>query len=121
MTYIHGGVVSTDAVRTSLFSSPEVFEGESLPLLSVARDFDSVKGSALYLSMERFSRLSEGYLVRHPELPNVVGDARYSMLPTTLLPLWGLEFEPEAPEDPVSFRTFRNAGPEIRQKYWEML
>jgi inner membrane protein len=119
VTYVHDQTVYTDGVRTSLFSSPVVFEGESAPLVSVKRDF--VAGTALYSSLERFARLSEGFLIYHPTKPNVVGDARYSMLPTTLVPLWGLEFEPDFPEKPVEFLTFRDASPEIRGKFWDML
>jgi inner membrane protein len=121
VTYVHDQTVSTDGVRTGIFSRPVVFEGESAPLLSVPKDFETEKGTVLYRDLTRFARLSEGYLILHPNLPNVVGDARYSMLPTTMVPLWGLEFEPNAPDQPVHFRTFRDASKEIRDKFWEML
>ena len=121
VTYLHEGLVYTDAVRTGLGSPIAVLEGESKPLVRVEEDFVSLQGTALFDSLLRFSRLSEGFLVHHPDAPNVVGDARYAMLPTSLTPLWGLEFDPEKPDQAVRFLTFRDAGAEARQLYFDML
>ena len=121
VTYLHDDLVYTDAVRTGLWSPVAVLEGESMPLVRVEDDFASLQGTALFDSLVRFSRLSEGFLVLHPDVPNVVGDARYAMLPTSLLPLWGLEFDPDKPDQAVRFRTFRDAGAEVRELYWDML
>ncbi len=121
VTYLHDELVYTEAVRTGLWSPVAVLKGESMPLVRVEEDFASIQGSALFDSLVRFSRLSEGFLVLHPDSPNVIGDARYAMLPTSLSPLWGLEFDPGNPDQAVSFRTFRDAGSELRQRYLDML
>lgn len=121
VNYLAGERVYTDAVRTGLFATPVVYPGESLPLVDLQRDFASLQGSRTYRDFERFSKLSQGYLVRHPNLPNVLGDGRYAMLPNSLKPLWGLEFDPERPETPPSFVTFRDSAPEVRQRFWDML
>lgn len=121
VTYLHDDLVYTDAVRTGLWSPVAVLKGESMPLVRVEEDFASLRGTTLFDSLVRFSRLSEGFLVLHPDIPNVIGDARYAMLPTSLSPLWGLEFDPGKPDQAVSFRTFRDAGSEVRQRYLDML
>jgi inner membrane protein len=121
VTYLHEGLIYTDAVRTGLWGSDVVLEGESKPLVRVEKEFASLQGTALFDSLLRFSRLSEGFLVFHPGAPNVLGDARYAMLPTSLSPLWGLEFDPKKPDQAVRFLTFRDAGVEVRQLYFDML
>lgn len=119
--YLTQGRLYTDAVRTGFFAIPAIYEGESLPLVDLSRDFAQLAGSRTFQDLERFSELSQGYLVRHPDVPNVVGDGRYSMLPTSLKPLWGLEYDPEKPETTPRFKTFREASREVRERYLEML
>jgi len=121
VTYLHDDLVYSDAVRTGLWRPIAVLEGESKPLVRVEEEFASIQGTALFGSLVRFSRLSEGFLVFHPDDPEVVGDARYAMLPTSLSPLWGLEFDLENPDLAVRFLTFRDAGAEVRQLYFDML
>ena len=111
----------TDAVRTGFWASPLLFPGESLPLVNLERDFSSLAGSRTYRDFQRFSELSQGYLICHPDFPNLLGDGRYAMLPTSLKPLWGLEFDPEHPNTPPKFLTLRDSRPEVRQHFWDML
>lgn len=121
VTYIQDGQLYTDGVRTSLFSAPKVYPGESAPLLHIPSDFSHLKGSTAYTDLLRFEKLSEGYLALHPDQQNTVGDARYAMLPTSLVPLWGVEFDPTHADRHVSFLTFRDAGPATRQQLVAML
>ena len=57
--------------------------------------------------VSRFSRVSNGYLCQHPELHDVIGDVRYGMLPTSLIPLWGIKINPVNPEEVPKFVKFR--------------
>ena len=120
VNYIFEKRVYSDGVRTSLWAPPLVYEGESAPLVVVEEAFAAQKGTALYQSLQRFARLSEGYLVRHPKQGNVIGDARYSMLATSLVPLWGLTIDPQRPEEPLDFLTFRDSSPQVREEFWRM-
>lgn len=120
VNYIFEGRLYADGVRSSLWAPSILYEGESAPLVVVEDDFSELKGTALYHSLQRFARLSEGYLVRHPEQPNVMGDARYSMLATSLKPLWGLEIDPEQPQKPLQFLTFRDSSSHVREEFWKM-
>lgn len=118
-TAIVGDTVVTSAVRTGYRVS--ITPGESRSLCVVSRDFSHLQGTRAYRDLERFSELSQGYLTRHPEWPNVIGDARYAMLPTSLSPLWALEFDPSRPKLPPKFLTFRDSGPQVRAEFWKQL
>lgn len=120
-TYVHSGRVYTDGIRTSLFAAPLVYPGESAPLVVLGRDFTEMVGTQTFRDLERFSELSDGYLIRHPDAPNVVGDARYAMLATSVSPLWGVEFDPSRPQRPVRFLTFRDSTKRVRDTFLAML
>ncbi|WP_340103388.1 metal-dependent hydrolase [Rhodohalobacter sp. 8-1] len=120
-TYISRDSVYTDAIRTGLFSGIQIYEGESEPLISVEEDFEAIEGTTLYRDLKRFSRLSDGFLVRHPNRPEIIGDAAYSMLPTSLIPLWGVEADTSNPGSHVTFHYFRDASDDIREPFIDML
>jgi inner membrane protein len=121
VNYVEGGRLYVDAVRTGFWSTPRVYPGESLPLVDLARDFPNLAGTRTFQDFQRFSTLSQGYLVRHPDDPGVLGDGRYAMLPTSLKPLWGLRFDQDHPDQAPTFVTFRDSGPTVRQQFSTML
>lgn len=120
-TYISRDTIYTDAVRTGLFSGIRVYKGESAPLIIPEKDFVDFTGTVLYHDLLRFSRLSDQFLVRHPNQPNIIGDAAYSMLPTSLIPLWGVEADTTKPNQHLSFLYFRDASDEVRTPFSAML
>lgn len=119
--YIYDDRIYTEAIRTGIFSGITVYEGESEPRVLVEREFAEYERTTLYSDLKRFERLSENFLVRHPEKPEIIGDARYSMLPTTLVPLWGVEVDTTDTDRHLSFRYFRDASEEIREPFLDML
>lgn len=120
-SYIYEKTIYTNAVRTGLFSGIRIYEGESAPLIIPENDFRKYQNTTLYNDLLRFSRLSEGYLVRHPEYPAIIGDGRYSMLPTSMVPLWGVEADTMDTERHLPFLYFRDTSEEVRQKFLDML
>ena len=57
-----------------------------------------------------------------PRVPNRIVDMRYSMVPNTIDPLWGIELDPEAPPDRhVRYLEIRESRPEQRGLYWRLL
>jgi len=108
-------------IRLFPFSKPTIYTGGTAPLLNWKDEFSSFEGTTLYDDLYRFSKLSDGFLIRHPDHENVIGDGRYSMLPTTLTPLWGIEIDTTRPNQHVEFGTFRDANPEVRQAFMDML
>lgn len=114
--YLDGETLQAVAVRTGHRVS--LMFGESRPLWRLP---EKLKGTRVYSDLERFSRLSEHYLVSHPKDPRVIGDARYAMLATSLTPLWGLQFDTAKPELPARFVTFRDSSREVRDEFWRQL
>jgi len=119
--YIYDGRIYTDAIRTGIFSGITVFEGESEPLVIIERDFSGFEGTTLYNDLIRFKHLSESFLIRHPDKTEIIGDARYSMLPTELTPLWGVEIDTASTNRHLPFLYFRDASEEIREPFLDML
>lgn len=109
------------AVHLSPFQGKQVYPGESTPLLNWTEAFSSFKGSKLYNDLQRFSNLSNGILVRHPERPMVVGDGRYSMLPTTNTPLWGVIADTTQPHRHLPFKNFRKITSANKTAFLKMI
>jgi len=120
-TYIADGRVYADGIRVGLVRGDRIYEGDSSPLVIPQTDFQRYRGTTLFEDLIRMSDLSEGYLVRHPEKPLVVGDARYAMLPTSLSPLWGVVVDTTRADEHLSFLYFRESGPDIRAPWLKML
>jgi inner membrane protein len=119
--YVSKQNIYSCGIRLSLFSDPVIFEGESNSLLDWKTKFSSFEGSTFYNDIQRFSDLSDGYLINHPEHENVIGDGRYSMLPTTFSPLWGITVDTTKPEQHVEFDTYRDANNRVRQEFFNLL
>lgn len=119
--YIHDGRVWTYGVRAGLFSEPVVYIGDDSPLIIPEEDFADYEGTTLFNDLKRFSHLSEGFLVRHPDKPDVIGDGRYSMLPTSMIPLWGVETDTTNTGVHLPFLYFRDASEEVRTTFTDML
>jgi inner membrane protein len=120
-TYVVGGRIHADGVRVGL-GEARIYHGESVELFDPARDLPwAPPGSGARLQAERFLRFADGYATRHPSRPELIGDARYAMLPTAIAPLWGLVYEAERPDAGVRFVTDRALTPEMRQRFIDML
>jgi inner membrane protein len=119
--YVHNDTLFADAVRLLPFSDLQIYSGTSTPLLDPAKEFQTYRGSVLYEDLQRFADLSDQILIRHPDDPQVIGDGRYALLPTSIQPLWGIRIDTTRPEQHVAFETFRDASPEVRQQYFELL
>ena len=119
--YVEDGEICSSGIRTRLFSTSVVYEGECTVLVDWNSTYKSFNGTVMYKDIERFSVLSDGLLVEHPNHPNVLGDARYSMLPTTTSPLWGITIDTTKTDQHVTFDSYRDASPEIRTKFLDMI
>lgn len=121
VNYISGDKIYTDAIRTGLISGIDIYEGESAPRIIIEEEFSEFEGTVMYKDLLRFKNLSENFLIRHPDQPDVIGDARYSMLPTELTPLWGVETDTTQTESHLPFLYFRDASEEVRESFMNML
>jgi inner membrane protein len=119
--YTYRDTLYADAVHLLPFAEPKIYRGTTQPLLEPSEAFDSLTGSVLYNDIKRFSRLSNEIIIRHPVYPDVIGDGRYAMLPTSTNPLWGIRIDTTQPDQHVAFETFRDASAQVRKKYRDML
>jgi inner membrane protein len=119
--YLNGREFVVDAARVGL-SPPVLYPGGAVRRIE---PIDLVPpltlGSVQAGDLVRFAKVSEGYLARHPALPHVIGDVRYSMLPDSTRPLWGIEVQAEREDQHVSLRTFREHTAEDRQRFFAMV
>lgn len=114
-------VFHVDAIRAGL-SSHRIYPGGSTPRVVPAHDLGTLPhNSTAYLDAERFDRFSDGFTQWHPTNPNVLGDVRYSMSPTGLTPLWGVEIDRQQPDEHVRYLFFRELDKGQRNRFLDML
>ena len=119
--YTSDDSLHADGIWMAPFANSIVYQGDSAKLLNWEEEYDSYKGTTLYQDIQRFDQLSNGVLVRHPDSSQVLGDGRYAMLPTSISPLWGIKIDTTKAAQHITFETYREAGPEIRNNFINML
>ncbi|MBO6794943.1 MAG: metal-dependent hydrolase [Balneolaceae bacterium] len=119
--YVEDNQLCGMGIRAGFFSEPKIYDGTCAPLVDLQQEYSNFAGTVLYDDIRRFSELSDGLLVRHPEYPNVLGDGRYSMLPTTLSPLWGITADTTIADQHVRFDSYRDASEEVRNAFLDMI
>jgi len=120
--YIHEDRIHVDAIRVGLFEAGRVIEGESVARFSFEKDMPQLdESSVLYRDIVRFRSFSDGYVALDPMQANVLGDIRYSMLPVSARPLWGIVIDPDSPEVHADYRFFRDSGPSVRETFLNLL
>ncbi len=120
--YEVGGMYYVDAVRVGLPGNARVFTGGKVPTFDVNRDLPQLTDQMrVYRDIERFDVFSDGFLAWHPGQANVLGDIRYAMLPTSIHPLWGIGLNFDAPNEHVTFDTYRAMSGVERKTFFDML
>ena len=82
---------------------------------------DLPRDSVLARDIERFYRLSNGFVVPDPGRDNVLIDIRYSMLPTGVTPMWGIDLNLASPTQHTKFRIYRDRSENMRETFVTML
>lgn len=109
-----------DAVRVGL--SKKIYTGDMSRKFDPDSDLASLdQSTVLFRDIRRFSRFSDGYIALAPGLSSVLGDVRYAMLPTSTMPLWGIEIATERPDQHADFKTYRQMSRKERKKFINML
>jgi len=120
--YSHDDRIYVDAVRLGIFDANKIYEGDSVKKLIIHKDMQKLNiSSVLYLDIQRFIKFSGGFVAFDPEQDFVLGDLRYSMLPTSIKPLWGIVIDIENPQIHADYRFFRNNSQDVRQSFLNML
>ena len=121
VVYEHEGRFYVDGIRAG--PAVTVCPGASIERLDARRDFPWLDpDSRQARDVERFRWFSDGYVAVDPRMPNRIVDMRYSMVPNTIDPLWGIELDPEAPPDRhVRYLEVQESRPVHRGLYWRLL
>lgn len=120
--YIHADHIYVDAIRVGPFGDGKVFEGEAVEKFTLQKDLPGLdESSALHGDILRFITFSEGFVAFDPAQQNVLGDMRYSMLPFSARPLWGIVIERDKPQRHADYRFFRDNSQRVRQTFLDML
>ncbi|MCO6427848.1 metal-dependent hydrolase [Nitrosomonas communis] len=116
--YETDGKFYVDAIRVGLFSASRIYPGESIEKFTIDQFSDQLpKDSTLAKDIARFTVFSAGFVAIQPEHPDLLVDVRYSNLPTTIAPLWGIEMNLQDFNQHALYRLFRDASTETRQKF----
>ena len=112
-----------DAIRVDYFGSgTRVYAGETTSKVDLAAVKAKIPAdSILSRDLDRFASFSDAYLCWHPNQGNVLGDARYAVLPNSATPLWGIEVDASKVNEHVRFVNFRKADKESVARLWEMI
>ena len=120
--YQSEGKLYVDAIRVGLFSESHIYPGESIEKFVFDRDMRTLpSASILATDIARFTHFSGGLVAIRPEQPNVLIDVRYSNLPTTIAPLWGIEMNPEQPNQHAKYTIYRDSSRTTREKFIKLL
>jgi inner membrane protein len=119
--YLYQDKYYIDAIRVGL-NNDRIYQGESVKSASPDINFSLVdKDSQLYKDIMRFQSFSNNYIVFDPRDQSILGDIRYSMLPTSANPLWGIVIDTNKTDKHTLYITMRKINKKIRQKYISML
>lgn len=120
--YLHQGRYYVDAIRPAIFASTRIYTGKSIAAYRLDTRINELAiATKQNNDILRFQRLSDGFLVKHPEDENVLGDIRYAMLPNSAEPLWGIRLNPNNLHEHVQEATFRENNIETRRSFFRMV
>jgi len=119
--YQSGDRFHVDAIRVGL-GAARVYPGASLRQFDPERDLPDLQpDSVLTDDIARFSALADDYVVMDPGRSKVLTDIRYSMLPTTVTPMWGIDLNVASKSQHASFVVYRDRPDNAREIFVTML
>ena len=125
MTYESNGRYYVDAVK--LLIDKEYITGDSIQKLDMKRDFPWLpEESQQVKDVERFRWFSDDYLAVDKDDENLIVDMRYSFLPNSIKPMWGIEVNKilvdEGDMDAhVFYENKNNLDAKTRKRFIEMI
>jgi inner membrane protein len=119
--YLYQDKYYIDAIRVGL-SNDKIYQGETVKRVILDNNFSTIDStSQLYQDIKRFQTFSNNYIAFDPRDQSILGDIRYSMLPISANPLWGITINPNKADEHTPYLTMRNHNTQLRQKYINMI
>lgn len=111
----------TDGIR--IFPSFKIYEGVRIKKLNEKKDYPWLKKtSQQYHDIQRFKWFSDDHLAISPTNPNLIIDARYSLLPQEISGLWGIEINKNTNDkDHITFITNRSLSKNKINDLWSLI
>jgi len=123
--YQSDGRLYVDAIRVVPFSETRIYPGESIELFDRVRDVGDLPASSVLAGdIARFTHFSDGLVAlwtEPKEHTQVLIDVRYSNLPMTVAPLWGIEIDVTEPGYHAKYSLYRDTSSETRKKFLALL
>jgi len=120
--YQADGIYYVDAVRIGIFSDEILYQGSSIEKFDLSRSIAGIdKDSVLYDDIKRFSHFTNDYLVIVPGTTDVLGDLRYSALPSGVQPLWGIKIDKQKPGRHIKFLNTFDVDSTKLNTFWKMI
>jgi inner membrane protein len=121
--YQYQGYYYVNAFRVNPFTGDKVtYPGSRIALFSAAENSLRLPENSILLNdIDRFAYFSNQYLALHPEQPDIVIDVRYSNLPNSTLPLWGIKLNGQQPEQHAIYEIYRDKSSQTRKTFISML
>ena len=108
------------AVRVGL--SKRIYQGGTIKKFDMKKKYPELDvNSQLAKDIKRFGKFSDNYVSQYPGKPNLLGDIRYSILPTGTTPLWAIEMDLDNTNEHVKLINYRNMSKEVKQQFFDML
>jgi inner membrane protein len=118
--YESDGRYYIDAIRVPWFGASAVREGVSVAKLNWTDAAGELPSSSPQVAdLRRFSWFSDDYLAQMPD--GLISDVRYSMVPESASPMWGIYLHPDEPEGHVTYWIGRVIEPEARAAFFGFL
>jgi len=121
LIYEEKDIFYIDAIRVGYFGNEKVYQGGQTLKYNLERDTAYLKNNPVLLEdIRRFQIFSDDFIAVSPLSPDIIGDVRYSMLPTGLNPLWGIELNVKEGEH-ARFENYRDTSKQTRDAFKNML
>jgi len=119
--YQSGDRFHVDAIRVGL-GAARVYPGASIRQFNATQDLPDLQAdSVLARDIDRFATLADGYVVMDPGRSKVLTDIRYSMLPTSVTPMWGIDLNVTSTAQHADFMVYRDHPDNVRELFVAML
>jgi inner membrane protein len=119
--YEYDGYFYTDGIR--ILPSKKIIQGTKIKKLNINHDLTWLNhNSQQAIDLKRFNWFSSNHLAISSSNPNLIIDARYSILPNEISGLWGIELNKEANQsDHVKFVSNRSLTQKPLRQLWDMI
>ncbi len=119
--YQTGEGLQADAVRTGFLSAPVIYRGPARPHFNPEQPAVLPADSTAARDLRRFQHFADGWLILMQKEPLTAGDARYSLLPHQMRPLWGVQADLRQPQRHVRHLHFQRGTDKEKRVFMDML